>query len=73
MTSSQNCFNRSTNTGIFHEIIDGLLHRKDWKEAIKIKIGTVGAGTSNAIGANLDVPCPEIAILAVINGTLSLH
>ena len=30
--------------GVFHEFVNGLLNRRDWKEAIKLPLGIVGAG-----------------------------
>ncbi|KAI8914501.1 ATP-NAD kinase-like domain-containing protein [Gorgonomyces haynaldii] len=53
--------------GVFHEIVNGFLHRKDYQQAIeRVLICTVGTGSSNAIGQNLDIPNPELCVLALI-------
>ena len=32
--------------GVFHEILNGLLGREDWQDAIKLPLGYIGAGIS---------------------------
>lgn len=54
--------------GCFHEMVNGLLGRKDWMEAAKLPIGCISAGSSNAIGQNLDTENPGLAALAIIKG-----
>ncbi|KAI8894337.1 ATP-NAD kinase-like domain-containing protein [Globomyces pollinis-pini] len=63
--------------GVFHEVINGLLSRDDWREAVKIPLGTIGAGknfipihssgSANAIGKNLDTIAPELSMLSILN------
>jgi sphingosine kinase len=57
--------------GVFHEIINGLFTRKDWKNIINIPLGIIGAGTGNAISQNLGLNCPERAFLAILNNKTS--
>ncbi|CAN0852732.1 Sphingosine kinase 1 [Linum grandiflorum] len=59
--------------GILVEVVNGLLERQDWKDAIKMPLGIVPAGTSNGMVKSLldaaGEPCtPENAVLAVIRG-----
>ena len=39
--------------GTIHEVINGLMSRKDWQEAILTPIGTIPAGTSNGLSKTL--------------------
>lgn len=39
--------------GLVHEVFNGLLHRPDWEEAIKIPVGTIPAGSGCALAAEL--------------------
>jgi diacylglycerol kinase family enzyme len=52
--------------GLFHELINGLLTRSDWREACKIPIGFIPGGTSNALGKNLDIPNAILATLSIL-------
>lgn len=52
--------------GVFHELLNGLLGRHDWKTAAELPIGTIGAGSSNAIGKNLDTVDPLLATLSIL-------
>ncbi|KAJ3252868.1 hypothetical protein HK103_001113 [Boothiomyces macroporosus] len=54
--------------GVYHELINGLMNRPDWERVKELPIGVIGAGTSNAIGKNLDLMHPELAALAIIKG-----
>lgn len=54
--------------GVFHELLNGLMGRSDWKEASALPIGCVSAGSSNAIGQNVDTADPVCAALAIIKG-----
>ncbi|KAJ3363542.1 hypothetical protein HDU91_002942 [Kappamyces sp. JEL0680] len=54
--------------GVFHEFMNGLLSRKDWQVSSQLPIGTIGAGTSNALGQNLDLAHQGLATLALIKG-----
>ncbi len=54
--------------GVFHELLNGILGRKDWQEASKLPIGCISGGSFNAITANLDASHPELATLAIIKG-----
>ncbi|KAJ3310757.1 hypothetical protein HDU76_003303 [Blyttiomyces sp. JEL0837] len=54
--------------GVFHEIVNGLLTRKDWREVSHIPVGTIGAGSSNAMNRNLDCMFPEYGALCVARG-----
>jgi sphingosine kinase len=35
--------------GLVHEVLNGLMARQDWKEAMKIALGTIPSGTGNAL------------------------
>ncbi|MBA0866080.1 hypothetical protein Goshw_017692 [Gossypium schwendimanii] len=59
--------------GILVEVINGLLEREDWSDAIKMPIGMVPAGTGNGMVKSLldsagEICSPSNAILAVIRG-----
>ena len=54
--------------GVFHEIINGLLTRKDWSTVRNTPIGIIGAGSGNAMSQNLNLNSPERAFLAILNG-----
>lgn len=59
--------------GILVEVVNGLLHRKDWKTAIRMPLGVVPAGTGNGMAKSLldsvGEPCTPInAILSIIRG-----
>ncbi|KAJ3275230.1 hypothetical protein HDV01_000956 [Terramyces sp. JEL0728] len=57
--------------GVFHEIVHGLLSRPDWEHAKELPIATIGGGTANGIGKNLDLEYQELATLAVLKGKTS--
>jgi hypothetical protein len=42
--SKYRCAVTISGDGVFHELLNGLLARKDWKNAIELPIGTIGAG-----------------------------
>jgi hypothetical protein len=42
--SKYRCAVTISGDGVFHELLNGLLARKDWKAAIELPIGTIGAG-----------------------------
>ncbi|KAJ3255055.1 hypothetical protein HK103_006675 [Boothiomyces macroporosus] len=54
--------------GVFHEIVHGLLSRPDWELAKDLPIATIGGGTANGIGKNLDLEYQELATLAILKG-----
>lgn len=39
--------------GLVHEVINGLLSRKDWEKAIKIPVGQIPAGSANGLSATI--------------------
>lgn len=53
--------------GVFHELINGIMDRKDWKKAIKKQIGIIPAGTGNSLASSLGFG-PLEAALAVAKG-----
>ncbi|MBA0836718.1 hypothetical protein Goarm_008913, partial [Gossypium armourianum] len=62
--------------GILVEVINGLLEREDWSDAIKTPIGMVPAGTGNGMVKSLldsagEICSPSNAILAVIRGLIA--
>lgn len=58
--------------GVFHEIINGLFTRQDWRNVIDIPLGIIGAGTANAMSQNLNLNSPERAFLAILNAKTTL-
>ncbi|CAI0468390.1 unnamed protein product [Linum tenue] len=59
--------------GILVEVVNGLLERQDWRDAIKMPLGIVPAGTSNGMVKSLldaagELCSPENAVLAIIRG-----
>ncbi|CAN1284384.1 Sphingosine kinase 2 [Linum perenne] len=62
--------------GILVEVVNGLLERQDWKDAIKMPLGVVPAGTSNGMVKSLldaagEACTPSNAVLAIIRGRKS--
>ncbi|KAJ3238229.1 hypothetical protein HDU81_008211 [Chytriomyces hyalinus] len=55
--------------GVFHEVCNALMSRRDWRAARKIPIGTIGAGSSNAMNQNLGHKFVEYGVLSIIKGT----
>jgi sphingosine kinase len=53
--------------GLFHELLNGIMDRDDWKEAVKIPIGTISGGSANAMGKNFDTNNIILAVLNIIN------
>lgn len=59
--------------GLFHEVINGILSRPDWEKASKyLPIGTIGAGTSNAMSKNLDALTQVESTFGIIKGKTTL-
>lgn len=58
--------------GVFHEIINGLFTRPDWRNIIDIPLGIIGAGTANAMSQNLNLNNPVRAFLAILKGKTTL-
>lgn len=54
--------------GLFHEVVNGLLHREDWEEASKIPLGIIPAGSGNGLARSIQAWNPFQAALAIIKG-----
>ncbi|KAJ1976310.1 Sphingosine kinase 1 [Dimargaris verticillata] len=54
--------------GLLHQIVNGIMSRMDWQQAIKIPLGIIPGGTSNGLAKSLDIGSVESATLAVIKG-----
>jgi sphingosine kinase len=54
--------------GLFHEVVNGLLHREDWEQAAKIPLGIIPAGSGNGLARSLQAWNPFRAALAIIKG-----
>lgn len=54
--------------GLFHEVVNGLLHRPDWEQASKIPLGIVPAGSGNGLARSIQSWNPYQAALAIIKG-----
>ncbi|KAI8848831.1 ATP-NAD kinase-like domain-containing protein [Chytridium lagenaria] len=52
--------------GVFHEVVNGLMTRKDWEVSRQLPVGTIGAGSSNAMNRNLDCMFTEYGALNVV-------
>eukprot|EP01134_Creolimax_fragrantissima_P001908 CFRG1908T1 len=54
--------------GLIHEVVNGLLTRKDWDDARKMPIGIVPAGTGNALHRSLEIINTDVASLVLVKG-----
>lgn len=54
--------------GLIHEVINGLMKRHDWENAIQIPVGTIPAGSGNALAAELGIIDPIAAAFAIAKG-----
>ncbi|KAH6565312.1 hypothetical protein BASA50_008960 [Batrachochytrium salamandrivorans] len=54
--------------GILHEFISGLFSRSDWNTARQLPVGTIGAGSANAMCKNMDMNFPELGIITTLKG-----
>lgn len=54
------------------KVLNGLLTRDDWKQAVKkIPLGIIPAGSGNGLAAFLGVLDPLDAAFAIVKGSLS--
>ena len=56
--------------GLVHEVINGIMKRDDWEECIKIPIGTIPAGSGNALATELNILDPISAAFSIAKGTV---
>ena len=54
--------------GLVFEVVNGLMKRDDWETAIKIPIGTIPAGSGNALAATLNSISPITAAFNICKG-----
>eukprot|EP01135_Chromosphaera_perkinsii_P003587 Nk52_evm45s248 gene=Nk52_evmTU45s248 len=54
--------------GLLHEVLNGLLHRDDKKQASKMPLGLLPAGSGNAMVRSLDINCFKSGVLIAIKG-----
>jgi sphingosine kinase len=54
--------------GLFHEFINGLMSRPDAKEASRLPLGIIPAGSGNALAKSVDTILPDVAALNIIKG-----
>lgn len=55
--------------GLFYEVLNGLLGRKDWEKAIKIPLGIIPGGSGNALAtASVGVLDPLTSAFCVLRG-----
>ncbi|KAJ3414325.1 hypothetical protein HDV05_006693 [Chytridiales sp. JEL 0842] len=52
--------------GVFHEVIHGMMTRRDWRAARLLPVAAIGGGSSNAMNRNLDVMHPLYGALNVV-------
>ncbi|KAJ1960466.1 Sphingosine kinase 1 [Dispira parvispora] len=54
--------------GLLHQLINGIMSRMDWQEAIKVPLGILPGGTCNGLAKSLDMGSLESATLSLIKG-----
>lgn len=54
--------------GMFSEIINGILKRKDWVEATKFPLGIIPCGSGNGLAKSLGIENPIYAAFTIIKG-----
>ena len=54
--------------GLVHEVFNGLMSRKDWDQAIKIPLGTIPAGSGNALATDMGTLDPISAAFGIARG-----
>lgn len=54
--------------GMFSEIINGILKRKDWVEASKFPLGIIPCGSGNGLAKSLGIENPIYAAFTIIKG-----
>ncbi|KAL7751388.1 hypothetical protein RI367_003248 [Sorochytrium milnesiophthora] len=57
--------------GITHEVFNGLLARPDWREARKLPIAVIAAGSGNGLAKSLDVVDPLLGALSAVKTRVS--
>ncbi|KAJ1660906.1 Sphingosine kinase 1 [Dispira simplex] len=54
--------------GLLHQLINGIMSRMDWQEAIKVPLGILPGGTCNGLAKSLDMGSLESATLSLVKG-----
>ncbi|KAI9503226.1 ATP-NAD kinase-like domain-containing protein [Coemansia spiralis] len=54
--------------GLLHEVLNGLLRRKDWAKYKTLPLGIIPTGTGNGLAKSADCLWPEQASVAVVKG-----
>eukprot|EP01122_Echinamoeba_exundans_P013157 TRINITY_DN5699_c0_g1_i1.p1 TRINITY_DN5699_c0_g1~~TRINITY_DN5699_c0_g1_i1.p1 ORF type:complete len:655 (-),score=120.60 TRINITY_DN5699_c0_g1_i1:588-2552(-) len=54
--------------GLLNEMLNGLMARPDWVDAVKIPLGIIPAGSGNALATSMGYPNPVSAALAIVRG-----
>eukprot|EP01133_Synstelium_polycarpum_P016003 gene16003-19041_t len=54
--------------GLFHEFVNGMMARDDWREASRVNISLIPAGTGNGVACSLGLADPMASALATIRG-----
>ncbi|KAJ1771482.1 hypothetical protein LPJ74_002302 [Coemansia sp. RSA 1843] len=52
--------------GLLHEVLNGLLRRKDWAQYKNLPLGVIPTGTGNGLAKSIDCWWPEQAAVAVV-------
>ncbi|KAJ2504283.1 hypothetical protein H4217_009431, partial [Coemansia sp. RSA 1939] len=52
--------------GLLHEVLNGLLRRKDWAQYKRLPLGVIPTGTGNGLAKSIDCLWPEQAAVAVV-------
>ncbi|KAJ3073977.1 Sphingosine kinase 2 [Podochytrium sp. JEL0797] len=67
--STYSAFIAVSGDGVLHELVNGMMSRRDWRAARAIPVGTIGAGSSNAMNLNLGHYAPAYGVLSIIKAT----
>ncbi|KAJ1784907.1 hypothetical protein LPJ59_006259, partial [Coemansia sp. RSA 2399] len=52
--------------GLLHEVLNGLLRRKDWAKYKSLPLGVIPTGTGNGLARSIDCFWPEQAAVAIV-------
>jgi sphingosine kinase len=54
--------------GLLHEVVNAILRRPDWKEAVKVPLGIIPSGSGNGLAASISCYTPTQAAFAIVKG-----
>ncbi|KAH3757604.1 Diacylglycerol kinase [Pelomyxa schiedti] len=56
--------------GLLGQLVNGMLGRQDWHEAIQTPIGVIPAGTMNGLSSSLLVTSPTVSMFNILRGVI---